>query len=101
RRWKIDRIEAVRLDKCGLGRSRLRAVHRDEARTETLEAGEIFVAVRLIDLPLAAPLRVERGDGDAVRLRRAIAAALAHQIVDEDALVRIGESAALAAAALL
>ena len=38
---------------------------------------------------------------DAVRLLRAIAAALAHRLVDEDALRRIGIRAALAAAALL
>ena len=48
---------------------------------------------------LAAPLGLERLDRDAVRLHAAIAAALAHQLVDDDALVGIGKSVALAAAA--
>ena len=39
-------------------------------------------------------------DGDAVRLHAAIAAALADQLVDDDALVRVGKRAALAAPAL-
>src|SRR5690606_5273326 len=51
--------------------------------------------------PLAAELGLQRLDGDAVRLDRAVATAFADEIVDEDALLRVGEGAALAPAALL
>jgi hypothetical protein len=50
---------------------------------------------------LRPELGLHRHDGDAVRLHPAIAAALADIGVDEDALVDIGEGAALAAAAFL
>src|SRR6185437_9570340 len=76
------------------------AVHGDERRTKTFDAGEVLVAARLIDGALAAPFGLERLHRHAVRLHAAIAAALAHQLVDDDALVGIGERAALAAAAL-
>src|SRR5882762_7330105 len=76
-------------------------MHRDKARAEPLEAGEILVAVRLVDRALAAELGLERLDGHAIRLVRAVAATLADGVVDEDALGRVGEGAALAAAALL
>ena len=79
----------------------LAAFDGDEARAETLEAGIVLVAGRLIDLPLAAEGRLDRRDGDAVRLDAAIAAAFADELVDEDALVGIGELAALAPPALL
>src|SRR6478735_7668339 len=69
---------------------RPRAVDGDEGRAEALHAGEVLVAVRLVDLALAAELGLERLHGDAVRLHAAIAAALADQLVDEDALVGIG-----------
>ena len=65
-----------------------------------VDAGEILVAARLVDLALAAELGLDRLDRDAVRLHAAIAAALADQFVDDDALVGIGIGAALAAAAL-
>jgi len=42
--------------------------------------------VRLVDLALAAEFGVERLNENAVRGLRAIAAAFAHEIVDEDAL---------------
>src|SRR6201985_13590 len=77
------------------------AVHGDEARAETLDAGIVLVAVRLVDLTLAAELGVERLHRDAVRGLRAIAAAFADEVVDENALGRIGIEPALAAAALL
>ena len=50
---------------------------------------------------LAAELGLERLHRHAVALVRAVAAALAHRVVDEHALGGIGEGAALAAAALL
>ena len=58
------------------GRARCRALvrhgalHRDEARAEALEAGEVLVAGRLVDRALAAELGLERHDRDAVGLRR-------------------------------
>src|SRR5262249_55678521 len=76
-------------------------MHGDEARAKAFDAGIILVAVRLVDLALAAELGVERLHRDAIRNYRAVAAALADEIVDEDALGRIGIESALAAAALL
>ena len=76
-------------------------MHRDEARAEAVEAGEVLVAIALVDLALAAELGLERLDRHAVALLRAVAAALADRVVDEHALGGIGEGAALAAAALL
>src|SRR3954469_1410379 len=70
-----------------------------ETRTEALEAGKILVAARLVDRALAAEFGLNRRDRQAVRGRRAIAAAFANQIVDKDALRRVGKPAALAAAA--
>ena len=81
--------------------SHLGAVHRDEARAEAVEAGEILVAGRLVDGALGAELGLERRHGHAVRLHAAVAAALAHGRIDEHALVGIGEQAALAPAPLL
>src|SRR5580704_6111589 len=77
------------------------AAHGDKARAEALEAGKILVAARLIDAALAAELGLDRQHGDAVRFVRAIAAAFADRVVDENALWRIGKFAAFAAAALL
>src|SRR5258708_40014980 len=76
-------------------------MHGDEARAEALDAGIVLVAVGLVDGALAAELGLDRLDRDAVRFLRAVAAALAYHLVDEDALGRVGELAALAAAALL
>src|SRR4029077_719495 len=56
---------------------------------------------RLVDLSLAAERRLRRQHRDAVRLHRAVAAALAHLLVDEEAPRRIDELALLAAPALL
>src|SRR5664279_1118149 len=75
-------------------------MHRDERRAEPVDVGIIFVATRLIDGALAAPLGRQRLHRHAIRFHAAIAAAFADQIVDDDALGRIGERAALAAAAL-
>src|SRR5215203_5459132 len=77
----------------------LRAVHGDERRAETLHAGEVLVAGRLVDGALAAKLGFERLHRDAVGLYATVAAALAHELVDDDALFRVGERAALSAAA--
>src|SRR5438552_18618809 len=76
-------------------------MHRHERGTETLQAGEILVAIALVDLALAAELGLERLHRHAVALLRAVAAAFAHRVVDEHALGGIGKSAALAAPAFL
>src|SRR5436309_2627275 len=76
-------------------------MHGDKARAKALDAGKVLVAVRLVDPPLAAELGLQRLHRDAVRNSRAVAAAFADALVDEDALRRIGIEPALAAAALL
>ena len=78
-----------------------RAFDRHEARAEAVHARVVLVARRLVDAALAAERCFERLDRQAVRLHAAIAAAFAHGVVDEQALVRVGEFALLAAAALL
>ncbi len=77
------------------------AMHGDEARAEAFDAGVILVAARLVDGALAAKLGLDRHHREAVRGARAIAATFADEVVDEDALRRIGKLPALAAAALL
>src|SRR5690606_2141825 len=74
---------------------------RHEARAEALHAGIVLVAGVLVDAALAAELGFHRLHRQAVALHRAVAAAFAHQLVDDDALGRVGHGAALAAAALL
>ena len=76
-------------------------MHGDEGRAETLDAGIVLVAARLVDGALAAPFGIERLHRHAIRFHAAVAAAFADQIVDHHPLVGIGERAALAAAALL
>ncbi len=76
-------------------------MHGDKRRAEAFQAGIILVAARLVDPALAAELGFQRLDRHAVRLQTAIAAAFAHQLVDDDALVGIGIKPALAAAAFL
>src|SRR5882724_11347777 len=76
-------------------------MHRDKAWAETLDAGIILVAARLVDRPLAAEFGLDQHDRQAVRGLRAVSATLTNKVVDEDPLGRIGESAALAAAAFL
>src|SRR5688572_1806478 len=73
----------------------------EEGRAVTVQARVILVARRLVDLGLAAELRVDRLHGQAVGLHPAVTAALAHRLVDEYAQGRIGQLAALAQAALL
>src|SRR5690606_17217745 len=81
--------------------ARLHALDGDEGRAEALDAGKVLVARRLVDAALAAELGLDRGDGEAVRLLRAVAAALADQLVDDDAALDARLRVALAAAALL
>src|ERR1700693_1762497 len=76
----------------------LGTVHGDERRAEALDAGIILVAARLVDGALAAPFGHQRLHRDAIRFHAAVAAAFADQVVDDHALVRVGEGAALAAA---
>src|SRR5262249_20205719 len=70
-------------------------------RTEALEAGEILVAARLVDRPLAPELGFDRLHRHAIGLLRTVAAALTDHLVDEHALLRIGHEPALAPPPLL
>ena len=79
----------------------LGAVDRNKRRTEPFYAGEILVAARLIDNAFAPPLGLDWLHRDAIRLNAAIAAAFANELVDDDALIGVGISMALAAAAFL
>ena len=81
--------------------AQLGAFDRDEARAEALEAGIVLVAGRLVDLALAPELGLDRHDRDAVGGDPAVAAALAHHLVDHHPARRVGHLAALAPAALL
>ena len=81
--------------------AQLAAMHSHKTRAEPLDAGKILVAARLVDAPLGAEIGLHRLHGQAVRRLRAVATGLADGGVDEGALVRIGEGAALAPAALL
>ena len=76
-------------------------VHGHEARTEAVDARIVLVARRLFDHPLAAELRLERNDRQAVRLHAAVPAAFAHRCVDEEALRRVRVQILLATASLL
>src|SRR5205085_10628198 len=84
----------------GLGPLQRAAMDGDETRAKAIDAGIVLVAVRLVDLALASEFGVERLHRDAVGGLRAVAAAFADEVVDEDALGRIGIEPALAAAAL-
>src|SRR5262249_21875569 len=77
------------------------AVYCYEAGAEALQAREVLVAGGLVDGALGAELGLQRAHRDAVGFHAAVAATLAHRRIDEDALVRVGEGAALAAATLL
>ena len=80
----------------------LLAGHDGEERGAVpLEARVVLVAGGLVDLRLAAELGLDREHRQAARLLAAVAAALAHALVDPDALGRLGLLAALARAALL
>ena len=84
------------IERLGLGTAQLAALHGDKAWAEPVEAGIILVAAGLVDLPLAAQLGVFRHDRHAVRLDRAVAAALADVRVDPDPPVGVREMPLLA-----
>src|ERR1700730_8327473 len=79
----------------------LRAVDGDEGGAETFEAAKVLVAAGLIDAALAPELGLERLHRDAIRLHAAIPAALAHELVDDHALLGSRIEPALAAPAIL
>lgn len=97
-----DRIGKVRgIGGGGGGAAGHRARERHEGGAEALETAQILVAGTLIDAAAAAPFGLQRFHGDAVRLHRTVAAALADLGVDPDAQIRVGQRAALAPPALL
>src|SRR3984885_3723587 len=73
-------------------------MNRNEARTEALDAGEILVAARLVDTPLAPEFRFHGLERPAIGDASAISAAFADLGIDEGALGRVGPFAALAQA---
>src|ERR1700722_19157349 len=73
-------------------------MHGDEARAKSLDAGEILVAARLVDTPLAPEFRFQGLDRHAVGDAPAISAAFADLRIDEGADGRVGPFAALAQA---
>ncbi len=72
---------------------------RDERRAVTFEARVVLVARRLVDLAAFAELGLDGQHRQAVAHPRAVAAALAHGLVDHDAPGRVVELAPLAQAA--
>src|SRR5881628_395245 len=66
-----------------------------ERRAVTVQARVVLVARRLMDLGLPSEFGVDRLDGEAVTFHPAVAAALAHRLVDDDAHRGIGKLAAL------
>jgi hypothetical protein len=83
-----------------LALARAAAFDGDEARAEAVHARVILVAGRLVDLALAAELGFHRQDRHAVGFTCRSRRSLRTPLVDEDAGLRVGEGAALAAAAL-
>src|SRR5690606_39775920 len=73
----------------------------DVCSSDLLDAAEVLVAVALVDLALAAELGFLRQHRHAEALGAAVAAAFADQRIHHNALLRIDQLAALAAAALL
>ena len=82
----------------GLGGDLPRRHHLDERRAVAVEAGEVFIARRLVNLGLAAELGLDGLHAQAARLLAAVAAALADRLVDEHSRVGLGHLAALAVA---
>ena len=78
----------------------LPAFHRDKAGAKALDAAVVLVATALVDLTLAAQRRLERLHRQAVGFFTAVAASLAHQLIDHHAFGRVDQRAALAPAAL-
>ena len=73
-----------------------RGGHGHERRAVAVQAAVVGVAGRLVDLRLAAQLGVHRVHGQAARLRAAVAAPLAHRLVDDHAPGPLGGLPALA-----
>ena len=69
--------------------------HRDEGRAVALQTRVVLVAGGVVDATLLAELRRHGYDREAVALHRAVAAAFAHRLVDEDAPRGILEEALL------
>src|SRR5438132_411484 len=69
--------------------------HGEERWAVAAQAGVVLVAGRLVDLGLAPELGLDRVDAQAVRLHAAVAAALAHRLVDDDPHRRVRQLAAL------
>src|SRR3984957_18853009 len=76
-------------------------MHGHEAWAKSLDAGEILVAARLVDAPLAPEFRFQGLDRHAIGDAPAISAAFADLCIDEGALGRVGPFAALAQASPL
>ncbi len=102
-RWVLRLGQCRRLDTAGygFGLAQPAAMHGDETRAEALDAGEILVAGVLVDLALAAQFGFQRQHRQAVGLLTAVAATLAHRRVDEGALGRVFQLAALASTTFL
>ena len=58
--------QLARIDRRGLGSLQRAAMDGDETRTESLDAGIVLVAVRLVDLAFAAEFGFERLNRNAV-----------------------------------
>src|SRR6202167_171151 len=76
-------------------------MNRNEAWTEDHPPGEILVAARLVDTPLAPEFRFQGLDRHAIGDAPAISAAFADLRIDEGALGRVGPFAAFAQAPAL
>ena len=91
----------------GSGRRRARRVglafdgHRGERRAVALQAREVEVAAGLVDAGLASVGRVDRLDRQAIALVAAVAAALAHPLVDHHPEARCGDRATRPSASVL
>src|SRR3712207_4890013 len=102
----VARDAQLRLGQAGRRRRRgllglLAGDDRQERRAVAVDARVVLVARGLVDLRLAAELGLDRQYREARALLAAVAAALAHALVDVDALDRVGDLAPLAQAALL
>src|SRR5437870_6362291 len=89
------------IDRVGLlGLAQAATFDGDEARAETVDAGVVLVARRLIDGALATEFGPDGCDRHAIRLDAAVTAAFADKLVDDHALGRIRILAALPSATL-
>src|ERR1700677_3446213 len=90
---EISRLEFPQCQFCGA-----RAARHDchEGRAISVEAGEVEIARRLVDPRFPTELGLDRLNRQAIRLGTAVPAALAHPLVDHDALDGVNYCAALA-----